>query len=319
MLTVLELLVGLVGLWLGTELTVRGAATIAARFSMSEFLVGVTILSVGSDLPELTIALDGAIKNLNQAQVSDVIVGSALGSALAQIGFVLGLTGLFGYLTLPKRIVLQHGSVLLGSLVLLGLIGLDGNVSRTEGISLLTLYGIYFVFLITDAKKSITIAEERKAHSLARSVVYLLAGLLIVIASAELVVRSVDQAAQILRIQETFVAVFVIGLGTSLPELSISLGAILKRHNRMSVGNLIGSNIFDTLVPIGVAATIAGVEFDRGFLSHELPFLFLLSAVVLVFLVRKKGIQHYEALTVLLLYCGFVLLKLMFSQFNSAA
>ena len=92
-----------------------------------EFIVGVAILSIGSDLPELAIAVDGALKNLHSADTSDVIVGTALGSSLGQIGFVLGVASLFSFLTLPRSTVYRHGSVLLGSVVLLGVFGFDGH------------------------------------------------------------------------------------------------------------------------------------------------------------------------------------------------
>jgi len=306
---VIGLIAGLIGLWIGTELTLRGAVAIANRFGLSEFIVGVAILSIGSDLPELTIAIQGAISNLQDRQVSDVIVGSALGSALCQLGFVLGLSALLGYLTLPKQAVYRHGSILLGSVVLLGLFGLDGNISRAEGAALVTVYAIYFVFLITETRNAKP-AETDSTLSIARPCLYLIAGLGVVIASAALTVSSARQAARALNIEETFIAVVIIGLGTSLPELSISLGAILKRHGRMSVGNIIGSNIFDTLMPVGVAGLISGLQLNRTMLTVEIPFLFFLSALVLVFLVKKKGIQKPEAISMIGLYLGFVLLKL---------
>ena len=135
------LFAGLVGLWLGTEATIRGAVEITLRLRVSEFITGVAILSIGTDLPELTIAVQAARETLHAGQASDVVIGTALGSALGQIGLILGAAGLTAHLTLSKRITYQHGGVLLGSLVLLGLFGLDGQVSRTEGISLVIIGG----------------------------------------------------------------------------------------------------------------------------------------------------------------------------------
>ena len=109
----LALLAGLAGLWLGTELTIHGAVAVAERLDVPEFIVGLTVLSIGSDLPELAIAVDAAIWNLRAGEASDVVVGSALGSCLGQIGFVLGITGLIGFLKLPKKVVYQQGSMLL--------------------------------------------------------------------------------------------------------------------------------------------------------------------------------------------------------------
>ncbi len=306
----LGLIAGLAGLWLGTEITIRGAVSITSRLGLPEFIVGAAILSVGSDIPELAVAVDGAIRNLHDGQTSDVVVGSAIGSSLGQIGFVLGLTGLFATLALPRHAVYRHGSVLLGSLILLAMFGLDGAVSRTEGISLVTVYVIYFVTLITEARDADSGSVDRATLPLVRSWLYLASGLGVVIASAELTVSTVMQVARAMNVEESLIAIIVIGLGTSLPELSISIGAVLKRRGQMSVGNLIGSNIFDTLMPIGVAATISGLEFDVGMLTRELPFLFGLSFLVMVFFYGKKGIRKYEAATILGLYCGYAFLKL---------
>jgi len=305
----LSLLIGLAGLWFGTEITIRGAITVAARLGVSEFIVGVAILAIGSDLPELAIAVDGALKNLHVGDTSDVIVGTALGSSLGQIGFVLGVAALLSYLTLPHGTVYRHGSVLLGSVVLLGVFGLDGWVSQTEGLALVTVYIIYFVALFGDRNKKASHEDEEGAISMLTAWSYLLVGLIIIMVSAELTVNGAIAVAAALEISEAFVAVIIIGLGTSLPELSISVGAAIKGRARMSVGNLIGSNVFDTLVPVGVAAMISGLRFDPNLLRYEVPFLFVLSLIVLVFFVRKRGIQKGEAVTVLALYCGYVLLK----------
>jgi len=304
----LSLLIGLAGLWFGTEITIRGAVTVAERLGVSEFIVGVAILSIGSDLPELAIAVDGAIKNLQSADTADIIVGTALGSSLGQIGFVMGVAALFSYLTLPRGVVYRHGSVLLGSVVLLGVFGFDGHVSQTEGVALVTVYLIYFVALFGDRSKNAEHEEEGEPRTL-RAWAYLLVGLVIVGVSAELTVDGAIAVAAALNVSEAFIAVIIIGLGTSLPELSISVGAAIRNRARMSVGNLIGSNVFDTLVPVGVAAAIAGLRFDSNLLQFEVPFLFVLTLTVLFFFVRKRGLQKGEAVTILVLYGGYVLLK----------
>lgn len=306
----LSLLFGLAGLWYGTELTIRGAVTVASRLGVSEFIVGVAILSIGSDLPELAIAVDGAIINLHAGDASDVVVGTAIGSSLGQIGFVLGTAALLSYLTLPRSMIFQHGSVLLGSAVLLGIFGFDGTVSRTEGVALLVVYCIYFLALFGDRRKSANPDGEDGPIGNARAWMYLAVGLGIVGICAELTVSGAIAVAAALDISEAFVAVIIIGLGTSLPELSISVGAVIKKRARMSVGNLVGSNIFDTLVPVGAGAAISTLRFDGNLLRFDLPFLFFLTLVVLVFFLRKRGIQKGEAITILALYGSYVLLKL---------
>jgi len=303
------LILGLAGLWFGTEITIHGAVSIAKRYGVSEFTIGVVILSIGSDLPELSIAVDAGLKNLGGGNYSDVVVGSALGSSLGQIGFVLGLVGLLSYLTLPRQIVYRHGTTLLGSLVLVALFGWDGTVTITEGLALLLLYGIYLVALLNEVNAGASV-EQAGELTLIRSLLYLAVGLAIVIGSAEVTVSSAVGVARAFGLSESVVAVILIGLGSSLPELTISIGAVAKGHHRLSVGNLIGSNVFDTLVPIGAAAVIAPLSFDEGLLRFELPYLLFVTALVMFFFLHKRGIQRWEAAVVLALYCAYVLIKL---------
>ena len=102
----------------------------------------------------------------------------------------------------------------------------------------------------------------------------------------------------------------IIGLGTSLPELSISISAIAKKRTQLSVGNIIGSNVLDTLLPIGVAAIISGISFDRQLLLFDLPYIFVLTAIVLGFFMTRPGVTRREGSVILILYAGYVVVKL---------
>ena len=303
------LVLGLAGLWFGTEVTIRGAVSTAKRYGVSEFIVGVVILSVGSDLPELAIAVDAGLKNLAGGDFSDVVVGSAMGSLLGQIGFVLGFVGLLSRLTLSRSLIYRHGSTLLGSLVLLALFGADGQVTLTEGFALLLVYAIYLLAILGEVNGNEGV-EQTGELSLPRSMLYLAVGLAIVVGSAELTVSSAVDVARLLGLSDAVVAIILVGLGSSLPELTISVAAVLKGHHRMSVGNLIGSNVFDTLVPIGAAAVIAPLSFDRGMLYFEIPYLLFLTTLVIFFFLYRRSIQRWEAAVVLGIYCIYVLIKL---------
>jgi cation:H+ antiporter len=303
------LILGLAGLWFGTEVTIKGAVSIAKRYRVSEFVIGLVVLSIGSDLPELSIAIDAGLKNLAGGSYSDVVVGSALGSSLGQIGFVLGFVGLLSYLTLPRGVVYRHGSTLLGSILLVALFGFDGTVTFTEGAALLLVYAIYLVALLNEVNVGSPV-EQSSELPFWRSLLYLAVGLAIVVGSAELTVSSAVDVARTLGLSDSLVAVLLIGLGSSLPELSISVAAVSKGHHRLSVGNLIGSNVFDTLVPIGAAAVIAPLSFDKGLLRFETPYLFFVTSVVIFFFLYRRGIQRWEAAVVLALYCAYVLVKL---------
>ena len=306
----LILLAGIAGLWLGTELTVGGALAIARRHHLSEFFVGLVILSIGSDLPELAVALSAGFKGLAGHDVSGVVVGTSIGSVVAQIGFVLGLAGLIHLLTLPRTFVLKHGAVLLGATVLLFVLALDGSISRTEGLILVASYLVYVVVLMNGEN----VPDEEPGHLAGgdwKSWILLLCGLVTVAIASEATVTSVVNIAYSFEISEALISVLIIGLGTSLPELSISISAILKKKAQMSVGNIIGSNILDTLLPIGLAAAISPVSFEKQLVFFDLPFIFVLSAVVLGFFYTRRGVTRPEASIILTFYGVYVAIKLM--------
>jgi cation:H+ antiporter len=305
----LVLIVGVAGLWLGTELTVCSALAISRRQQLSEFFVGLVILSIGSDLAELAIAVDAGIKSLMGQDASGVVVGTSIGSVIAQIGFVLGLGGLISYLTLPRQFIYKHGSVLLGATVLLAMVALDGVVTRFEGLILISLYAIY-IFALMNGENVPEEEPEPVAGGGFRSWLMLATGLAVVIFSSEATVSSVVKLARAFDISEALIAVLIIGIGSSLPELSISISAILKKKTQMSVGNIIGSNILDTLLPIGVAAVISPVFFERQLLYFDIPFILVLTGTVLFFFLRKRGIKRTEGAIILSLYLGYVLFKL---------
>jgi cation:H+ antiporter len=305
----LLLIAGIAGLFIGTELTIGGALAIARRHQLSEFFVGLVILSIGSDLPELAIAIDAGIKGLMGQDASGVVVGASVGSVVAQIGFVLGLAGVISYLTLPRTFIYKHGSVLLAATVLLFLVAFDGHVSRTEGLTLVTFYFLYVIALM-NGSNSPDEEPAALAHGGVRSWTLLIIGLIAVIGSSEITVTSVVNIAQAFDISEALISVLIIGLGTSLPELSISISAILKKKTHLSVGNIIGSNILDTLLPIGAAAVISGVNFERQLIFFDLPFIFVMTSVVLAFFIVSRGMLRWQAWVVLGFYASYVGVKL---------
>ena len=306
----LLLVVGLTGLWLGTEVTIRGAIGIAERLRVPEFIIGLAILSIGSDLPELAIAVNAAIENLETGETSDVVIGSALGSGLAQIGLVLGISALVHHLSLPRKMLYRHGGIMLGSLVLLAVFALDGYVTALDGAVLVGFYLVYLLMLFGNNRDEGLPLDTHPRGNLAVLSLLLIVGLAVIAGSAELTVSSATEMAVRFGVEQSLIAILLIGLGSSLPELAISVVAAFKRRAHLSIGNLIGSNIFDTLVPIGAAAMISGLTFEVAMLRFELPLLFVLSVVVLLFFKTHDGIRRAEAWGILGFYFAYAAVKL---------
>lgn len=308
MLDIFLLVVGLLGLWGGTLLTVRGAVDLSERHGLSQGFVGLTILAIGTDLPELLVSVSGSVQQLQGTDASGVIVGNATGSAIVQGTVVLGVAGLTGYLSVAPRMIWRDGLTLLLATAALGLLSLDGRVGHFEGAALLIVYLIYMVALFQAEGRS---GGEAKQLAKGRMppLMAIAIGLVTVVLAAHTVVTEGVQLAEQWGITQTMLGVLIIGAGTSLPELALSVGAARGGHASLSVGNVIGSNIFDLLVPVGLAGAISPVRVAQTTVWFDLPASALATVALLVFLLRRRGIQRREALALVVLYVGYVALR----------
>ena len=307
MLDLSLLVVGLAGVAYCAKLTLDHAIVIAHHHRIPDFYLGLIILAVGSDLPELVVTINAAIRNLGDVDTSGLIVGNVVGSCFGQIGLTLGIAGTLGQMTIERDRILRHGQVLLASLLALFLTGLDGTVTRIEGGVLTVLFALYLMSLADSMQRPEPRGET--AYRAGRTWGLLTVGMLGVVLAAELIVRSAVSLATVWGVSQSFIAIAVIGVGTSIPELSISVAALRRGRGAMSVGNLIGSNILDTLLPVGLAALITPVAFEAGLLAFDVPALFTLSLIVCVFFLIRPGLQRREAMSLVALYVLYITVK----------
>jgi cation:H+ antiporter len=303
------LVIGLVVLLAGARLTVDNAVVVARHYHLSDFFIGVVILAIGSDLPELVISINAGLHQLQGIETSGIIIGNALGSNFSQIGLIMGVAGLVGYLTLSRRYIYLHGGILLGAILYLALAMLDGKVTRLEGGILVLAFLIYVIMLFEEER---TIEKPPITHhfNLMTTWVLLVMGMALVIGGSEVTIRATVTLAEQWGVSQSFIAIVIIGVGSSLPELSISISALSKARGGMSVGNLIGSNIIDTLLPVGLAGLIHPLRVEPGLISFDLPALFVLTVIVLVLFAHRRGLQKVEAAILVSLYGVYLLLKL---------
>lgn len=300
--------VGLSMLWYGTLLTVQGAVALADRYGFSHGFVGLAVLAIGTDLPELVVALSGSWQQLQGIEASGVIVGSALGSTMAQGTLVLGVAGLFGYLPVAPRMVKRDGLTLLVSIGLATLVLIDGTVTRGEGGLLILAYLMYFIALYQSEKGQTGTTEELGEGRLPPPAA-IVVGMLIVMAGAHLVVTSAIDLADLFGLSQTILGALIVGIGTSLPELALSVRAAMERHASLSVGNVIGSNIFDMLIPIGAGAAIYPLTVDRTSITLDIPALAVGMPLLLFFLIRRRGLQRDEAAILIAVYVAYVAIR----------
>lgn len=306
----LFILAGLIGLWIGTKWIINGALGIAKRFNLSHSFVGVAILAVGTDLPEVFVTIKASVNNLNGIESSGIITGNAIGSSISQITFILGMAGLFLNFKMTNRDLLRDGAALILSIVVLIIFGSDGLIVRWEGLTMVAIYVLYYIILLKNLTNSSEDNSGEKELSNFALVLFLLSGFCVLIFSSHFVVENAMLLAERWGVAQSFVGIVIVGLGTSLPELAVSIGAAFKKSAGMSVGNVIGSNIFDGLIPIGLGGTIATTRIEGSLLKFDLPFLLSVSILVLVFLRTKRGISVIEGISLISLFLLYLLFKL---------
>lgn len=299
------------GLWLGSEVLVRSATSITDRYLLSDAAFGMIVLAIGTDLPELFIAFDASWRSLSGANLSGIVVGSAIGSSIGQFGLVFGVAGFIGFEAMRRRFLPRNTFFLLGSIAALFLASLDGRITRIEGMLLALFYILYLTVVIARRAASPDARVNNTGETSYRAWLMLAAGLVLLLLAAELTVLSATGFARVVGLSEIAVSAIIIGLGSSLPELSVSLNALLKNRGSLSAGNLLGSNILDTLLVPGIAATISPLAVPAAVLLIDLPTQLLVTVLVLLFLyVSRRGVQRPEASLLLIIYVGYIFIRM---------
>ncbi len=272
----------------GAVFLVDSAAKIAHHFGVSELVIGLTIVSIGTSAPEFGVTILAALRGMG-----DISVGNIVGSNIFNLGFILGGTAIILSLKTNKKLIYRDGLFLLfGTILLTGFLW-DLTLSHIEGIILFTLLLSYLGFLYWKKEK----LETEKKHAKLRwfDPLILLLGIGMVLGGSHFMVESAVDLAKVIGISEWVIGVTIIAAGTSAPEFATSITAALRGHHGISVGNLIGSDIFNMFGVLGLAAIMRNLPVDIGARSN-LIVLVLMIIVVLIFMrtgwriSRKEGI-----------------------------
>lgn len=311
MLDFLLLICGLAGLWYGSELLIRGAMALADRYRITDAMFGMLVLAIGTDLPELFVAFDASFRSLAGEDLSGIVIGSAVGSTIAQFALVFGVAGFIGYSPMKRMFLPRNTIFLVGSIVALYVFSMDGGISRAEGTLLIFYYAAYLAVLVL-RRVEIEGDDGEVVHMPAwRGWLILASGLVLLLIAAELTVVYAAEFAREVGLSNIAVSAIVIGMGSSLPELSVSFVALLRKRGGLSVGNLIGSNVLDTLLVPGIAAVISPLVISSAILMVDLPVLLVTTLLVLLFLyVSRRGVRGPEATILLLVYISYVAIRL---------
>lgn len=248
-------IVGIAMLCYGGNWLVSGGVAIAQKLGISKMLIGMTVVAYGTSTPELAASIAAA------GEHSEIILGNIIGSNIANIGMVIGIAAIIAPLVVKKIQIKKELPIMVGVSFLLVLLSLDGEISQFDGILLIASLITFTVFIYKDVKKQKEEStEEIKIEKLfPKSYIFLGIGIGLLYLGAVLTIDNAVILAESFGLSERIIGITIIAIGTSLPELITSIIAIRKGHTDIGIGNIIGSNIYNILMIMGVGATIAGV------------------------------------------------------------
>lgn len=276
----------------GADWFVDGSSKLAKSFGIPSLIIGLTIVAFGTSAPELAVSIIASIQNN-----SSIAIGNVVGSNICNLLLVLGISGLFGALSCKRKIISRDFVYSLLSYLVLTILTAgffihgqtSGVLTRTNGLTLLCFLAIYIYALVQEAVTNIksTEKEEKEKFSF-KNILLILVGLLGIVSGGELVVNCATKIAHIIGISDSVIALTVVAIGTSLPEIVTSVTAVRKGETDIAIGNVIGSNIFNILMILGLSSIVKPLTFD---FNSFIDILIMCSAGLIVFFFTLKNMR----------------------------
>jgi cation:H+ antiporter len=288
----IAIVVGLLLLVWSADFFVDGAAATANHLGMPPLLIGMIIVGFGTSAPEMVVS---ALASLEGSP--GIALGNAFGSNIANIALILGLTALIQPITVESQVVRRELPILLAATALTVFLMSDGLLTRLNAFAFLIAFLVLLTWTLLQGMQehdALTIEVEQELAdevklSLPRASLNLLIGLAVLIVSSRLLVWGASDIARSLGISDVLIGLTVVALGTSLPELATSIIAARKGEHDMALGNIIGSNLFNTLAVVGIAGSIAPLELPESFFSRDMMITALLTVMLFIFSYGFRG------------------------------
>lgn len=307
----LLIVAGLVLLILGGNWLLKSAVSLSLKLNISKVVVGMTVVSFATSAPELIVSINAALSGS-----SDLALGNVIGSNIANLGLVLGITLLFGVMEVQKSFYKTDWPVMMiASVLLYVFLKGDGVITQIEGGLLFAFLVLFLVYLLRFQKTADldVIPEDDEQLTVPKIIFYLIIGGVGLWGGSELLITGATALAKDFGVSERVIGVTVVSIGTSIPELAASIIAVLKKEKAISLGNLIGSNIFNILAVLGITSLITPVTLkDTGLLTNDILWMLGISCVILplVFLPKKLCLGKKEGFLLLAAYVIFVILTI---------
>lgn len=304
-LDLILLIVGFIILIKGADIFVDGASSVAGNFKVSKMLIGLTIVAFGTSAPEFAVSVKSLLNNNG-----DIVLGNVIGSNILNILLILGISSLFHSLNVTNNTVKKELPItlLITSLfaVLLSDRLFDNSIinefTRGDGIALLLFFTIFIYYLINMSRKKIDNNQDEEYLPMSKAIFYTLGGLIAIVIGSNLVVDNATSLALALGVSQKMVALTIIAFGTSLPELVTSVTATRKGEYDIAIGNVVGSNIFNIGVVIGIPVAILGSITKTTFNYIDLAVMLLSALLLFLFSWKDKKISRNEGIVFLIVF-----------------
>ena len=305
---IILLVIGFLFLIKGADLFVEGSSSIAALLKIPTIIVGLTIVALGTSAPEAAVSITASLSGSNEIAVSNVI-----GSNIFNLLLIIGCCAVLKELKIEKTVLDKDlPFLIISTIAVVAFIIIGWNIVTSEAIVLLALLVVYLSYLIyTTRKSNKSQYVEKPKLGLAKSIVYIIIGLVGIILGGQFVVESASAIAMTFGMSETLVGLTIVALGTSLPELVTSLTALKKNENQLVIGNVIGSNIFNIVFVLGLSSLISPIPVEASILT-DLVLLLFITILFYIFARTQRKIDKKEGiilLIILIIYMAFAILR----------
>ncbi|MFW9876526.1 MAG: calcium/sodium antiporter [Candidatus Thorarchaeota archaeon] len=334
--SILFLILGFLWLYFGAKFVIISLENIADRLNISHIMVGLTILSIGTSLPEIAVSIMGGIDKILgiDPNIDGIVIGNKIGSFLTQITLIIGILAVSQPIFVSKWELRREGLMLFISVLIFLFFSLDGVLTQFEALLMIITYFIYLSLVIwserhlqkikiesnyiekerLDALSFEPVESPRKKSSTPRDIAIFVLGLIILLVAAEITLISAHDLSREFHVTENVIGILIVGLGTSLPELVADLTAIRRGSFGIAVGDILGSNICDILLATGSGVILINFKVPLIILVFDIPILFLALFLALYFLWSEKTLKRWEGILLIGFYSVYAPLKLLMFQ-----
>ncbi len=300
-LAIVLVMIGFVLLIWSADILVENASELASKLGVSTFLIGVVIVGFGTSAPELFVSAMAALEDKG-----NLALGNALGSNITNIGLVLGAAALVSVMTITRPTATRDlPAVLVAGLIALGLL-LDGTLDRVDGLIFLFLLASYLFYSAkTSGVEEPEINESNRP--VAMTAAWTVGSIVILMAASRILVLGAVTIAEYFHVSELVIGLTIIAIGTSLPELAAAIAAARKGVHQMIIGNIVGSNVFNTLGVLGLTGALRETEINTDVLARDFPIMFAFTLFILMLGIMKGQLGRIAGITLVLGYAAYVL------------